>query len=379
MRISKTSSLAGIYLHVPFCKQACHYCDFHFSTSLRYRERMVAALIRELELRQREWQDHTIDTIYFGGGTPSMLRTDEITQLLDRMRDLATVAPDAEITLEANPDDLTEAKLAELAATGVNRLSIGIQSFYEEDLRFFNRAHNAEEAERCVRWARAAGFENLTIDLIYGSPSTPDDHWRANLDRAFALDVPHLSCYCLTVEEGTALAHFVKTGRAQPVDEDRAARHFDLLLEQTAAAGYEQYEISNFARPGWYSRHNSAYWTGTPYVAIGPSAHGFDGTRRYWNIRHNARYMTAIETGELPQEIETLSMDDRYNEYVLTALRTKWGVTQERLRMFGAEQHFLQLAQPYLEAGKMERTGDAYRLTAAGKFLADGIAAVLFR
>ena len=379
MRISKTSSLAGIYLHVPFCKQACHYCDFHFSTSLRYRERMVAALIRELELRQREWQDHTIDTIYFGGGTPSMLRTDEITQLLDRMRDLATVAPDAEITLEANPDDLTEAKLAELAATGVNRLSIGIQSFYEEDLRFFNRAHNAEEAERCVRWARAAGFENLTIDLIYGSPSTPDDHWRANLDRAFALDVPHLSCYCLTVEEGTALAHFVKTGRAQPVDEDRAARHFDLLLEQTAAAGYEQYEISNFARPGWYSRHNSAYWTGTPYVAIGPSAHGFDGTRRYWNVRHNARYMTAIETGELPQEIETLSMDDRYNEYVLTALRTKWGVTQERLRMFGAEQHFLQLAQPYLEAGKMERTGDAYRLTAAGKFLADGIAAVLFR
>ena len=340
---------------------------------------MVDALLRELELRRVEIADSTVETIYFGGGTPSLLAAADIDRLIQKIASLATVTSDVEITLEANPDDLTEAKVAQLAATRVNRLSIGIQSFFEEDLRFFNRAHTAEEAEICVQRAQRAGFDNLTIDLIYGSPTTDDDRWRANLERAFALDVPHLSCYCLTVEEGTALHHFVRTGRAQPVDEARAARQFDLLLEMTTAAGYEQYEISNFARPGAYSRHNSAYWTGTPYVGIGPSAHGFNGQQRYWNVAHNAQYMTQIEAGELPQELEVLSADDRYNEYVLTALRTRWGVTMERLHAFGAVAHFAQLAQPYLEAGKMELTDGAYRLTAQGKFLADGIAAALFR
>ena len=370
--------MSGIYLHIPFCKQACHYCDFHFSTSLRYRERMVSALLRELELRQDYLSDSSIETIYFGGGTPSILPPGDIERILQAIETRFTVAEGAEITLEANPDDLTDAKLAELAASPVNRLSIGLQSFDADDLRFFNRAHTATEAETCLQRALHHGFEDLSVDLIYGSPTTSDAVWHDNLRRVADYGVPHLSCYCLTIEPNTALAKFVRTGRAQPVNEEQAARQFEYLLEFGAARGYEQYEISNFARNQRYSRHNSGYWQGRHYLGIGPSAHSFDGTSRSWNLAHNARYMRGIEKNEPYRETEQLTATERYNEYIMTALRTKWGVDLRRIRIMGFEETFLRDSRNPLQRGHLEHDNDIYRLTASGKFLADGIAAQLF-
>ena len=370
--------MAGIYLHIPFCKQACHYCDFHFSTSLRYRERMVEALLWELELRHDYLAGQTIETIYFGGGTPSLLPAADIERLLNAIGERFSVAEGAEITLEANPDDLTEARLAELAASPVNRLSIGLQSFDAEDLRFFNRAHSAEEAARCLELALRHGFADLSVDLIYGSPTTSDATWHDNLQRILDYRVPHLSCYCLTVEPNTALEKFVRNGTARPVEEEQAARQFEYLLEWSEAAGYEQYEISNFARDERYSRHNTAYWLGKHYLGIGPSAHSFDGVSRSWNVSNNALYMKHLENGGPYRETEHLSATERYNEYLMTALRTRWGVDLQRIRTMGFEEQFLRDSQAFLQRGHLERHADLYRLTGSGKLLADGIAAQLF-
>ena len=372
--------MAGIYLHIPFCKQACHYCDFHFSTSARHREPMTAAIGRELRLRTAYLEGRTVETIYFGGGTPSVLDTAAIEGLLDTIYAHYTMAETPEITLEANPDDLTRAKLDELAATRINRLSIGIQSFSEADLRYMNRAHGAEEAARCVGWAHAAGFDDLSIDLIYGSPTTSHAQWADNLARAAALGVPHVSSYCLTVEPGTALARFVQRGTARPVDDDHAAAQFDTLLAWAAREGYEHYEISNFARPGRYARHNTNYWRGIPYLGVGPSAHSFNGESRQWNVAHNAQYLKALEADQVPAERELLSPDDRYNEYVLTSLRTMWGAERQRLAAFGPQYlaHFERELRPHLRARHAEATPTGYRLTASGKLLADRIAGDLF-
>ena len=373
--------MAGIYLHIPFCKQACHYCNFHFSTSARHRDTMVDALVRELELRTDYLRGATVSTIYFGGGTPSVLDTAEIERLLSTIYRRYPVVPAPEITLEANPDDLTRAKLDALAATRINRLSIGIQSFSEADLRFMNRAHDAAEAARCVRWAQAVGFDDLSIDLIYGSPTTSHAQWADNLARTAALGVPHVSSYCLTVEPDTALAHFVKKGKARPVDEEHAAAQFEALLAWAGREGYEHYEISNFARPGRYARHNTNYWRGVPYLGVGPSAHSFDGESRQWNVAHNANYTAALGEDRLPAEREALSDDDRYNEYVMTSLRTMWGSERARLTAFGATylQHFETAIYPYLQNHHAERIDDHYRLTNSGKLLADRIASDLFR
>ena len=372
--------MAGIYLHIPFCKQACHYCDFHFSISARHRGPMVEAILQELAMRTDYLGSAPVETIYFGGGTPSVLATAEIERLLEAVYAHYTVIDTPEITLEANPDDLTRAKLDELAATRINRLSIGIQSFSEADLRYMNRAHNAAEAAQCVAWAQAAGFDNLTIDLIYGSPTTSHAQWAENLARTAALGVPHVSSYCLTVEEGTALANFVARGQARPVDDEHAATQFDMLLEWATREGYDHYEISNFARPGRYARHNTNYWHGVPYLGVGPSAHSFDGTSRQWNVAHNAKYIKALSSAELPAEREALTPDDRYNEYVLTSLRTMWGSERARLLQFGSKYaaHFEQQLQSYLKSGHAEPTPTGYRLTQSGKLLADRIAGDLF-
>ena len=289
--------MAGIYFHIPFCKQACHYCNFHFSTSLRYKEEMVQAMLRELEARRLYLPDEPLDSIYFGGGTPSLLSEGELMAFFEAVNRYFRLSPKAEITLEANPDDLKPETLAALGRSPVNRLSIGIQSFAEEDLRFFNRAHDAHEARRCLDNARAAGFGDLTIDLIYGAPTTSHAQWAENLEIAFSYQIPHLSCYALTVEPRTALDHFIKKGKAPAVDEEQAARQFGYLVEATQAAGYEQYEISNFALPGRYAVHNSNYWTGAPYLGIGPSAHSFDGESRQWNVANNAKYLKAVGSG----------------------------------------------------------------------------------
>ena len=373
--------MPGIYLHIPFCKQACHYCNFHFSTSLKHKAEMVEAMLRELSLRKDYLADKELDSIYFGGGTPSLLTEGELMRFFEKIEKHFTIKPGAEITLEANPDDLTKEKIAALRRTPVNRLSIGIQSFFEEDLRFFNRAHDAREARACLEEALAAGFGNLTIDLIYGSPTTSDAHWEENLSIAFGYKIPHISCYALTVEERTALNHFIKAGKAPAVDEEQAARQFELLVAAMQEQGYIQYEISNFAQPGRFAVHNSSYWKGEPYLGLGPSAHSYNGESRQWNVANNAKYLREVTSQEMSFfEIERLSPADRYNEYAMTGLRTIWGVELGRLRQMGAEyeRHFLQHIQPYLESGQAEREGETVRLTNAGKFLADGIAAAVF-
>ncbi len=371
--------MAGIYFHIPFCKQACHYCNFHFSTSLKYKDEMVAAMLRELELQQAYLSGEPVETIYFGGGTPSLLDRRDLDLFFDKIFKHYPTRPDElEITLEANPDDLTPQKIRELRQTLVNRFSIGIQSFSEEDLKFMNRAHNAREALACVQNVQDAGFENLTVDLIYGSPTTSDAQWAANLQQVFDFEIPHLSSYCLTVEEKTALAHFVNTGKARPVDEEQAARQFEFLVKQTEAQGFEHYEISNFAKPGWHSRHNSSYWKGAKYLGIGPSAHSFDGLSRQWNVANNAAYLRSLNEGKIPFEKEILTPEQRYNEYVMTSLRTMWGCDLKKIDELGFESHFLKNVEPYLSEGIVERTESVFKLTAKGKFLADGVASELF-
>ncbi|MBK7409868.1 MAG: radical SAM family heme chaperone HemW [Saprospirales bacterium] len=372
--------MPGLYLHIPFCKQACHYCNFHFSTSLKYKEEMVQALVRELELQRDYLQGASLDTIYFGGGTPSLLSSDELQAIFDQIYRLFPVVAEPEVTLEANPDDLTQEKVDMLRKSPVNRLSIGIQSFAEEDLRFMNRAHSAGEALSCLQRVKDAGFENSTIDLIYGSPTTSDAQWAKNLDIFFQFDIPHLSPYCLTVEPQTALGHFVKKGKVPPVDEEKASRQFEYLMDTMAVHGYEHYEISNFAKPGRHSKHNSSYWLGEPYLGIGPAAHSFNGDTRQWNVANNAQYLKALAESQAPYELEILTPANRYNEYVMTSLRTQWGCDLTLIQSLPKDfsDHFLASIQPFMAEGQVVRQGSIFTLNRAGKLIADHIAAVCF-
>jgi oxygen-independent coproporphyrinogen-3 oxidase len=385
--------MAGIYLHIPFCKQACHYCNFHFSTTLRAKADLVAALQIELTLRAPELAGQTVASVYFGGGTPSLLSEAELAALFTTLTTHYAIAADAEITLEANPDDITPAALASWRALPINRLSIGIQSFAEADLQFMNRAHNAREARSCLDRAYAAGFTDLTADLIYGCPTTSDAQWAENLRLIGTYELPHLSCYALTLEPRTALAHFVKTGQAAPPDDDQAARHFDYLQAWAAERGYEHYEISNFALPGRYSRHNTSYWRGVPYLGIGPAAHGFDGrAERRWNVANNAAYirgwrqMETAPAAERPLlaaglfDTEQLTPTDRYNETVMTGLRTQWGVRLAELRAIGSAyaEYFLRTVAPLVQEKTVRREAERFYLAPEHRFLADGIAAELF-
>jgi putative oxygen-independent coproporphyrinogen III oxidase len=342
---------------------------------------MVEALLKELELQQGYLGGEEIQSIYFGGGTPSLLDTAELEQIFSKIYQTHRVAPDAEITLEANPDDLSPEKLRDLKNySPINRLSIGIQSFADADLRWMNRAHTSGHARSCLDDAIAKGFHDLTIDLIYGSPTTPDEVWAENLRLAFEYEIPHLSCYCLTVEDGTALGTFVRRGQQPAVDEDRAARQFEMLMISTAEKGYQHYEISNFALRGRYARHNTNYWRAESYLGLGPSAHSFDGISRQWNVANNAQYIKQISEGKVPFEREVLTQDQRYNEYVMTSLRTMWGVDMGMIRTWGSnfEQHFKTQAQPFLETGVLVQTEQTFYLSRAGKLLADRVAMELF-
>lgn len=372
--------MAGIYLHIPFCKQACHYCNFHFSTSLRYKRPMVEAIAKELEQRRDYLEGKKVTSIYFGGGTPSLLDEAELDLLFDTIHQYYSLSDAPEITLEANPDDLHPERLSVLRASPVNRLSIGIQSFSEADLKFMNRAHNAKEASACIEQALKFGFDNLTVDLIYGAPTTSDEQWQANLKRVFDFQIPHLSCYNLTVEPNTALHHFVQKDKVPDVDEEQSARQLEQLLELSAAAGYEQYEISNFAKPGWYARHNSAYWQGQWYLGVGPSAHSFNGGSRRWNSANNQKYLKGMDENLIPYELEVLSPAQQFNEYIMTGLRTIWGCKAERLRAIDSRYaaQFAAAVLPYLERGIVVLKDEIYTLSQQGKFLADRIAMELF-
>lgn len=342
---------------------------------------MVSAILTELEMRQQYLNGAEIGSVYFGGGTPSLLEIKDLERIFEAIYRLFKVDAGAEITLEANPDDLSSEKLQALRLyTPVNRLSIGIQSFSDADLRWMNRAHHAGHARQCLDLAIGAGFHDLTIDLIYGAPTTSDEQWQENLEIAFAYGIPHLSCYCLTVEEGTALGTFVRRRQQPPVDEEKAARQFEYLMQATEARGFDHYEISNFALPGRYARHNSNYWRGEHYLGTGPSAHSFDGVSRQWNIANNALYIKSLSEGNVPAEREILSPSQRFNEYIMTALRTIWGVETEKLQALGYAYaaYFEQAIQAYLLAGTVEKNGATYRLSRTGKLLADRIAMELF-
>lgn len=373
--------MAGIYIHIPFCRQACHYCNFHFSTTLHQKAALVQAIVQEIALTVPYAASESIATVYFGGGTPSLLTVDELGPILQAVRNRFTVLPDTEITLEANPDDITTDALHGWKNLGFNRLSIGIQSFLAEELQWMNRAHNEAQASNCITLAQQAGFRNLSVDLIYGSPLLSDADWRRNVETVVALGVPHISCYALTVEPKTALHHQIKQQQKAAVDGDKQAAQFLLLMQWLAEAGYEHYEISNFAQPGLRSRHNSSYWQGTPYYGFGPSAHSYDGKARRWNIANNALYIQALSKNTIPFEEEILTTTQQLNEYIMIALRTMEGIDLQRVEQtFGTtkQQLILQAAERYCKEGQALLLGNRLVLTDAGKLLADGIAADLF-
>lgn len=371
--------MSGIYIHIPFCKQACHYCDFHFSTSTKKKGQLVEMLGRELELRKNEIPG-PIQTIYFGGGTPSLLSSEELESIFLNINQNFKVSDSAEITLEANPDDLSEEVLKMLNYSPINRLSIGVQSFFEADLKLMNRAHNATEALECLKLAKRY-FDNISIDLIYGIPGQSDEQWMENLEIALKLDIPHISSYALTVEPKTALETFIKKGKIQPVTDEKFRKHFDILVQKLTIAGFEHYEFSNYGKQGFHSQNNMAYWLGKPYLGIGPSAHSYDGKTRSWNVANNSLYISALAENKIPQQQEVLSLTDSYNEYIMTRLRTKFGVNSDDIhRNFGKlyEQHFIKESQIFLENGQIEKRDSGFHISEKGKFLSDGIAAELF-
>lgn len=373
--------MSGIYLHIPFCKKACHYCNFHFAVSLQQKAQLVAALCTEARLRKTALTT-PVATLYFGGGTPSLLTAAELSLIIQTLREHFNILPDAEITLEANPDDCSPENIANWKAVGINRLSIGIQSFFDEHLEWMNRAHTATQADDCIRLAQEAGLNNITIDLIYGTPGLTDAQWKANIQKALDLGIPHLSCYALTVEPRTALDSLIQKGKKENIDTDQQARQFEILTNALEQAGFEHYEISNFARPGFRSRHNSSYWQGLPYLGLGPSAHSYDGHQRQWNIANNGLYISSIERGEIPAESEILSRDQQLNEYIMTSIRTLEGCSLKRV----AEQWGTAAATALRERAGKHLARETITLTSderlvlrpEGKFLADGIAADLF-
>ena len=372
--------MAGIYIHIPFCKQACHYCNFHFSTSLRHRDEMVTAICKEIDLQKDFLTNKNLTTIYFGGGTPSLLETSEINQILERLSKNYSWENNIEITLEANPDDITTEKISKLRAGGVNRLSIGIQSFIDSELLASNRAHNSDESLKAVQKCQDAGIDNLSIDIIYGMPGSTQDSWQYNIDKALELDVDHISSYALTVEPKTFLDHMVKKGGILLPKEMEVNKQYLQLIHSLTTAGYDHYEISNFAKPSKYAVHNTNYWMSVPYLGLGPSAHSYQPTFRQWNINNNAKYIKSISKGIIPSEREQTKYADQFNEYIMTRLRTMWGVDLNELNnRFSSELNNVQKnIAKYIKSQHVLLEDNHYRLTPKGKLLADGIASDLF-
>ncbi|MGB5007110.1 MAG: radical SAM family heme chaperone HemW [Ferruginibacter sp.] len=386
--------MPGIYIHIPFCRQACHYCNFHFSTSMGQKEKMVDAIVHEIALSPALLQpgnveagsalknpEEIISTLYFGGGTPSILDIDELKKIFEALHKRFVFAADIEITLEANPDDITGHKLQAWKTMGINRLSIGIQSFSEEELIWMNRAHTAAESVTCIDLVRGSGLTNFSVDLIYGSPVLTDEDWKRNVDMVIEKNIPHISGYALTVEPKTALDKMIALHKKENTDAEKQARQFLLFMDWMEAAGYEHYEISNFAIPGYRSRHNSSYWSGEKYYAFGPAAHAFTGSSRRWNISNNSIYIQSLQKGMIPFEEEILTETQQLNEYIMTALRTMEGLDLDHISTkFGNDKsnRIIAAAGIYESTGKLVTVSRKLVLTREGKLFADGIAADLF-
>ncbi len=373
--------MAGIYVHIPFCKKRCSYCDFHFSTTFsKYRQDLISAICLELVLRKDELKSEFIETIYFGGGTPSLLTKDELASIMSTIREHYQLADTPEITFEVNPEDAHEANLLTWKKLGINRLSIGLQSFQESDLSWMNRSHTLEQGTDAVRLAQKLGFTNLSIDLIYGLPGLSNEQWMEHLNRAMSLNVQHISSYCLTIEPKTALNDFVAKGKLIRPTEDQQSEQFELLVSTLAHAGFEQYEISNFAKDQKYAKHNSAYWNFSPYLGVGPSAHSFNGQQRRWNLANNTNYYQRVGKNQDWFEVEKLTESEKWNEYFLTGLRTKWGILKKNIQeMGGMNSSELPLMDTYLKNEWILEADASFVLTEKGKLQADGIASSFFR
>jgi oxygen-independent coproporphyrinogen-3 oxidase len=372
--------MSGIYIHIPFCKQACHYCDFHFSTSMKKKDEMILALANELKLRKTEFENEIVETIYFGGGTPSILQIADLRFLIESVYDNYSIIENPEITLEANPDDLSEDRIIELSKTKINRLSIGIQSFFEDDLMLMNRAHNADEAKRCLEIATQY-FDTISLDLIYGIPGMTNEIWKKNIEIALSFGIPHISSYALTVEPKTALQKLIQSGAIENPNDEVAQEHFSILVELLEANDFIHYELSNFGKVNYFSKNNSSYWLGKKYIGIGPSAHSYNRISRSWNVSNNSLYIKAIQENQLPNEVETLTISDRYNEYIMTGLRTIWGVSLDNIETeFGITylDYLMKQVQKFLNDDLLILKDNILKPTKKGKFLTDGIASDLF-
>ncbi|SZD71726.1 Oxygen-independent coproporphyrinogen-III oxidase [Candidatus Ornithobacterium hominis] len=373
-------NLMHLYIHIPFCKQKCSYCNFHFSTQLHSKDALISALLKELELRKSEINS-PLETIYFGGGTPSILSDIELGKIFNKIEQHFDIQQDAEITLEANPDDLNAAKVKSIRQLPINRFSIGVQSFFDEDLKLMNRAHSSQEAESSIKRIQDSGFENITIDLIYGSPTTTDKMWKYNLLKTIDLQIPHISSYALTVEPKTLLQHQIKTKKWNQIDDEKQENQFNTLVEILTKNGFDHYEISNFGKPHFHSKHNSAYWLGKPYVGIGPSAHSFDLQTRSWNVANNSLYIKSLEKNNISRETEILSESDRLNELTMIGLRTSYGIDLEKIKSEFSEEIFMiwkeNLAPLIADKHLIQQENTIY-LSPKYRFFADGIAAEMF-
>lgn len=373
--------MSGIYIHIPFCRHKCNYCNFYSLASTRSKAEVTVAIATELKQRKSYLANQLVETVYFGGGTPSLLDATEIRNILKSVYSNFLVSDDAEITLEANPDDITTEKLDAWKQAGINRLSIGIQSFNQEDLNFLSRTHTTAQVMNCIAWAQKAGFANLSIDLIYGIPTLTNDGWRANLQKAFETGVRHISAYSLTIEDKTPLEYMIRKGKLNPVDENLSASHYQILCEMMEKQGFEHYEISNFCLPGHYSRHNTAYWQGKHYLGIGPSAHSYNGFSRQWNVANLSKYLSSVSDGTVNAEHEVLHNSTRLNEYIMTSLRTMWGCDLVKVKSdFGSEhaENLMNEALHFIETKQMIYLNGKLILTPEGRLFTDGISAALF-
>lgn len=375
-----TPFMSGIYIHIPFCKKACHYCNFHFSTQIDQVDAFVEALLREMKLR-KNYVDKKVDTLYLGGGTPSLLTESHLATILEGVYGNFRMSDTFEFTLEANPDDISIAKTAMWQTKGINRLSIGVQSFQENALSWMNRAHTAQQAHDAIKIAKEVGINNISIDLIYGTPLLTDEALFADLAFVKQYQIPHISCYALTVEEKTSLHHLIKTKKIANIDTDKQARHFEIVVNQLTHYGFDHYEIANFSLPGFRGKHNSSYWKGTPYLGLGPAAHSFNKVSRQWNIANNNLYIKALQENRLDFEIEMLDLVTQYNEFIMISLRLQEGFSLQEIEMlFGTNfvEHTKKISTQFVTDGKMVATSKGYTITKKARFLADGIASDFF-